>query len=118
MYIFLAGLDSHLDAARAHVLRSDPLPDVLETYAMICEEDVRLKTMWTEEKTSGRAMAACKGFQGPYRPPFARPPKPAFAPKPFIRGVTASFQPSVNYNGLAPTKGEHKCTYCGKKPYC
>ncbi|KAK4845478.1 hypothetical protein QYF36_005594 [Acer negundo] len=58
VYILLAGLDSHLDAAGAHVHRYNPLPDVLEAYAMICEEDIRLKTLWSEKKASCIALAA------------------------------------------------------------
>ncbi|BFG20566.1 hypothetical protein CerSpe_068400 [Prunus speciosa] len=114
VYILLAGLDSHLDATRAHVLRSDPLPDVLETYAMICEEDVQLKTMWSEEKISGSAMATRKGFQGPDRTSFAHPPKSASASKPVIERSSALLQSSVKHNGSSSTKDEHKCTYCGK----
>lgn len=69
----------------------DPLPDVLETYAMICEEDIRLKTMRNEEKTSGNATASRKGFQGQQKP-------------------KSSSQPCDSF----PTKGERKCTHCGK----
>ncbi|KAJ0053893.1 hypothetical protein Pint_03369 [Pistacia integerrima] len=93
VYILLAGLDSHLDGARAHVLRSDPLPDVLKAYAMICEEDTSLKTMGSEEKTSGSALVARKGKEGSLYE----------SPKPFFK-----------FGGSNPAKDERKCTHCGK----
>ncbi|KAJ0037746.1 hypothetical protein Pint_23369 [Pistacia integerrima] len=93
VYILLARLDSHLDGARAHVLRSDPLLDVLKAYAMICEEGNRLKTMGSEEKTSASALAARKGKEGSLYE----------SPKPFFK-----------YGGSNPAKDERKCTHCGK----
>ncbi|KAJ0111202.1 hypothetical protein Patl1_03428 [Pistacia atlantica] len=93
VYILLVGLDSHLDGARAYVLHSDPLPDVLKVYAMICEEDIRLKTMGSEEKTSGSALAARKGKEG---------------------SLYESLKPFFKSGGLNLVKDEHKCTHCGK----
>ncbi|CAI9768135.1 unnamed protein product [Fraxinus pennsylvanica] len=93
---YITGLDSHLDGARAHVLRSDPLPDVLETYAMICEEDTRLKTMGSEENTSGSALAARKGKEGSLYE----------SPKPFFKSGSG---------GSNSAKDERKCTHCNGK---
>ncbi|XP_042952258.1 uncharacterized protein LOC122289343 [Carya illinoinensis] len=93
VYILLAGLDSHLDGARAHVLRSDSLPNVLEAYAMICEEDTCLKTMGSEEKTSGSALAARKGKEGSLYE----------SPKLFSKS-----------SGSNLAKDERKCSHCGK----
>ncbi|KAF9592015.1 hypothetical protein IFM89_011598 [Coptis chinensis] len=38
VYVFLAGLDSHLDGVRGCVLAIKPLPDIQSVYAMVCVE--------------------------------------------------------------------------------
>lgn len=118
VYVFLAGLDSHLDDARAHVLRSETLPDVLEVYASICEEELRLKTMMEDDIVS--ALSTNKGFRSSSRPPPYRPPPQRSAPfkashaatpfKPAFKPLTTKVAPNpLPHNSL---KGERVCSYC------
>lgn len=92
VYVFLADLDSNLDDARAHVLRSETLPDVLEVYASICEEELRLKTMMEDDIVS--AMATHKGFRSSSRSPPYRPPPQRSAPFKASQAATP-FKPAV-----------------------
>ncbi|XP_078166297.1 uncharacterized protein LOC144560951 [Carex rostrata] len=45
LYIFLGGLDRHLDNIRAEILRYQPLPTVEEAFAKVRREDVRQSIM-------------------------------------------------------------------------
>ena len=38
VYVFLAGLDSHLDAVHGHIHAITPLPNVQSVYATVCAE--------------------------------------------------------------------------------
>jgi hypothetical protein len=45
VYIFLAGLDSHLDGVHGRVLATTPLPSVQVVYAIVCDEANRQEAM-------------------------------------------------------------------------
>lgn len=38
LYVFLAGLDSHLDVVRGRILLTTPLPNLQAAYAMVCAQ--------------------------------------------------------------------------------
>jgi len=60
VYVFLAGLDSHLDGVCGRILSTIPLPDIQTTYANVCAEANRQETMLHEASNEGVAMIAKK----------------------------------------------------------
>ncbi|XP_062016228.1 uncharacterized protein LOC133732661 isoform X2 [Rosa rugosa] len=72
VYMFLAGLDPHLDSVRSRVLNTKPLPKIEEAYSIVSAEANRLKTMMSGPTTEGSAMMA------KYKPPHTSGSK--FAP--------------------------------------
>lgn len=60
VYVFLAGLDSHLDGVRGRILSTIPLPDIQTTYANVCAEANRQETMLHGASNEGVAMIAKK----------------------------------------------------------
>ncbi|CAJ2664176.1 unnamed protein product [Trifolium pratense] len=60
VYIFLAGLDSHLDGVRGRVLATTPLPSVQAVYAIVCAEANRQEAMLGSESSEGSALAVKK----------------------------------------------------------
>ncbi|KAL5713007.1 Beta-galactosidase 8 [Ranunculus cassubicifolius] len=63
VYVFLAGLDSHLDGVRGRVLATVPLPNLQSVYAMVCSEANRQDAMLGGTSNEGTAMVARKsGF--------------------------------------------------------
>ena len=59
-YVFLAGLDSHLDAVHGRILATTPLPNVQLVYATIYAEANRQEAMLDSESTMGTAFAVKK----------------------------------------------------------
>jgi len=57
VYIFLAGLDSHLDGVRGRVLATTPLPSVQVVYAIVYAEANRQEAMLGSESSEGSAFA-------------------------------------------------------------
>ncbi|KAG5549548.1 hypothetical protein RHGRI_014766 [Rhododendron griersonianum] len=45
LYVFLAGLDSHLDGVRGRILATAPLPNLQAAYAIVCAEANRQDAM-------------------------------------------------------------------------
>lgn len=64
VYVFLAGLDSHLDGVRCRILATIPLPDILTVYANVCAETNRQETMLHGTSNEAAAMFA-KKFSNP-----------------------------------------------------
>ncbi|GAU14936.1 hypothetical protein TSUD_47290 [Trifolium subterraneum] len=60
VYVFLAGLDSHLDGLRGRILATTPLPNVQSVYATVCAEANRQETMLNGEPSNGSAFAVKK----------------------------------------------------------
>jgi len=60
VYVFLAGLDSHLDAVHGRILATTPLPNVQLVYATIYAEANRQEAMLDNESTVGTAFAVKK----------------------------------------------------------
>lgn len=60
VYIFLAGLDSHLDGVHGRVLATTPLPSVQVVYAIVCAEANRQEAMLGSESSEGYALAVKK----------------------------------------------------------
>ncbi|PNX72945.1 beta-galactosidase [Trifolium pratense] len=60
VYVFLAGLDSHLDGVRGRILATTPLPNVQSVYATVCAEANRQETMLNGEPSNGSAFAVKK----------------------------------------------------------
>nr|CAD1840715.1 unnamed protein product [Ananas comosus var. bracteatus] len=60
VYVFLAGLDSHLDGVRGRILATIPLPDIQTVYANVCAETNRQEAMLHRASNEGAAMIAKK----------------------------------------------------------
>ncbi|KAH7514494.1 hypothetical protein FEM48_Zijuj11G0095400 [Ziziphus jujuba var. spinosa] len=59
VYVFLAGLDSHLDGVRGRILATIPLPNIQSVYAVVCAEANRQEAM-LGSTTEGVALATKK----------------------------------------------------------
>ena len=62
VYIFLAGLDSHLDGVRGRILATNPLSGIQTVYANVCVEANRQEAMLSTTQNEGAAMAMKKPF--------------------------------------------------------
>lgn len=62
LYIFLAGLDSHLDGVRGRILATTPLPNLQAAYAIVCTEANRQDAMLNVTPSDGAVMAARRSF--------------------------------------------------------
>lgn len=62
VYVFLAGLDSHLDGVRGRVLATTPLPNIQVVYATVCAEANRQDAMLGGTFNEGTVMATKKSF--------------------------------------------------------
>nr|XP_027186833.1 uncharacterized protein LOC113784769 [Cicer arietinum] len=60
VYVFLAGLDSHLDGVRGRILATTLLPNVQSIYATVCAEANRQDAMLSGESSNGSAFAVKK----------------------------------------------------------
>ncbi|XP_073221085.1 uncharacterized protein [Cicer arietinum] len=60
VYIFLAGLDSHLDGVRGRILATTPLPNVQSIYATVCAEANRQDVMLSGEYSNRSAFVVKK----------------------------------------------------------
>jgi transposase InsO family protein len=60
VYVFLAGLDSHLDGVRGRILATTPLPNVQSVYATVCAEANRQEAMLGSEPTEGSVFSVKK----------------------------------------------------------
>ncbi|MCI35210.1 beta-galactosidase, partial [Trifolium medium] len=60
VYVFLAGLDSHLDGVRGRILATTPLPNVQSVYATVYAEANRQEAMLGNESTEGSIFAVKK----------------------------------------------------------
>jgi transposase InsO family protein len=57
VYIFLAGLDTHLDGVRGRILATIPLPGIQTVYANVCVEANRQEAMLSATQNEGAVMA-------------------------------------------------------------
>ena len=60
VYVFLAGLDPHLDGVRGRVLAAIPLPNIQTVYAMVCAEANRQDAMLGGTINEGAVMTSRK----------------------------------------------------------
>ena len=58
LYIFLAGLDSHLDGVRGRILATTLLPNLLAAYAIVCAKANRQDAMLNVTPSDGVVMVA------------------------------------------------------------
>lgn len=65
LYVFLAGLDSHLDGVRGLVLATTPLPNLQVAYAIVCAEANRQDAMLGMTSHEGAVMAIRKSSARP-----------------------------------------------------
>ena len=65
LYVFLAGLDSHLDGVRGRVLATTPLPNLQVAYAIVCAEADRQDAMLGVTSNEGAVMAIRKSSAHP-----------------------------------------------------
>ena len=65
LYIFLAGLDYHLDGVRGRVLATTPLPNLEVAYAIVCAEANRQDAMLGITSNEGAVMAIRKSSARP-----------------------------------------------------
>ncbi|KAF8411452.1 hypothetical protein HHK36_004003 [Tetracentron sinense] len=65
LYVFLAGLDSHLDGVRGRVLATTPLPTLQVAYAIVCAEANRQDAMLGVTSNEGAVMAIRKSGARP-----------------------------------------------------
>jgi hypothetical protein len=63
VYVFLAGLDSHLDGVRGRVLSTIPLPNIQSVYAIVCAEANRQEAMLGSTPVEGAALAVNKSIK-------------------------------------------------------
>ncbi|XP_021833145.1 uncharacterized protein LOC110772963 [Prunus avium] len=87
VYDFLGGLDPNFDSVRSQILAMNPLPAVIEAYALVVEEDNRQSSM-----LGGGSAMAVKPYRPPHRTSSGLPPR---GPK------------------TDNAKGTEKCTHCG-----
>jgi hypothetical protein len=52
VYLFLDGLDDHLDSIRAEVIRMDPFPTIEEAFSRIRQEEIRQSVMLNKEEST------------------------------------------------------------------
>ncbi|KAH7857197.1 hypothetical protein Vadar_010129 [Vaccinium darrowii] len=62
LYVFLAGLDSHLDGVRGRILGTAPLPNLQAAYATVCAEANRQDAMLNVTPNDGVVMVVRKSF--------------------------------------------------------
>ena len=60
VYVFLAGLGSHLDGVRGRILATTPLPNVQSVYATVCAEANCQEAMLGSEPTEGSVFSVKK----------------------------------------------------------
>ncbi|CAJ2672060.1 unnamed protein product [Trifolium pratense] len=67
VYVFLDGLDSHLDGVRGRVLSTIPLPNIQSAYAIVCAEANRQEAMLGSTPIEGTALAVKKSAKKGFR---------------------------------------------------
>ncbi|XP_058214113.1 uncharacterized protein LOC131325723 [Rhododendron vialii] len=60
LYVFLAGLDSHLDGVRGRILATAALPNLQAAYAIVCAEANRQDAMLNVTPSDGVVMSVRK----------------------------------------------------------
>ncbi|KAI5342547.1 hypothetical protein L3X38_010422 [Prunus dulcis] len=118
VYIFLDGLDDHLDKARSDVLHMTPFPTIDQAYAYVRHEDVKQAVMTgSSDRATGAGLAAKSG-------PRSGPPTRAGQPHNSSTAAHLQIQSYATAAGAplsktippsrpkAPTDGSG-CTHCG-----
>lgn len=90
VYDFLGRLDPNFDSVHSRILAMNPIPPIIEAYALVVEKDNHQSSMF-----GGGSAMAVKPYRAPHRMSSKLPPH----------------DPKTD-----DTKGTQKCTHCGGNP--